>query len=88
MIREVTLDLTAMTAANTWSYEGEVASTTLGDTQRLWNGNTLATYSNSSIIHEVSPTGELVQSLQFSGGLGYTSKRQSLYGPPPKQTGQ
>jgi hypothetical protein len=87
VIREVTLDLTAMTAANTWQYEGGQRSNTLGDAQRLWNGNTLATYSNANTIHEVSPTGELVQSLQFMAGtLGYTTKRQSLYGPTPKQS--
>jgi hypothetical protein len=89
VIREVTLDLTALTAANTWQYEGGLTSNTLGDTQRLWNGNTLATYSNSNTIHEVSSSGELLQSIQFmAGGLGYTSKRQSLYGAPPKQSGQ
>jgi hypothetical protein len=88
-IRETTLDLTAMTAATTWSYAGGVASQTLGDAQRLWNGNTLATYSNTSTIHEVNATGELLESIRFMGnGLGYVSKRQSLYGPPPKQTGE
>jgi hypothetical protein len=76
-----------MTAANTWQYEGGQRSTTLGDTQRLWNGNTLATYSNANTIHEVDASGDLLQSLQFmAGGLGYTIKRQSLYGPPAKQT--
>ena len=87
VIREVTLDLTAMTAANTWQYESGQRSNTLGDAQRLWNGNTLATYSNANTIHEVSASGELLQSLQFmAGGLGYTLKRQSLYGPSPKQS--
>jgi hypothetical protein len=89
VIREVTLDLTAMTATGSWQYEGNLTSNTLGDTQRLWNGNTLATYSNAGTIHEVNPTGELLQSLSFSanGGIGYSMKRRSLYGPPPKQTG-
>jgi hypothetical protein len=88
IIREVTLDLTAFTAANTWQYDGDENSGTLGDAQRLWNGNTLATYSNAGTIHEVSPTGTLLQTITFSvsGGVGYMSKRQSLYGPPAKQT--
>jgi hypothetical protein len=87
ILREVTLDLTAMTAATTWQYDGNESSLTLGDVQRLWNGNTLATYSNAGIIHEVNAGGSLVQSLTFSsgGGLGYATKRQSLYGAPPKQ---
>ena len=91
VIRELTLDLDAMTATGTWQYEGHLRSTTLGDTQRLWNGNTLATYSNAGVVHEVNATGELLQSLTFTVGggvgLGYTMKRKSLYGPPPKQTG-
>jgi hypothetical protein len=87
VIREVTLDLTAMTAANTWQYDGNEGSNTLGDAQRLWNGNTLATYSNAGTMHEVSPTGTLLQTISFDvgGGVGYMSKRQSLYGPPTKQ---
>ena len=53
-MREVTLDLTAMTAATTWMYDGNENSNTLGDVQRLWNGNTLATYSNAGVFHEVN----------------------------------
>jgi hypothetical protein len=88
--REVTLDLTAMTAATTWMYNGNESSQTLGDVQRLWNGNTLVTYSNAGTIHEVNASGTLLQSISFDagGGVGYMSKRQSLYGPPAKQTGQ
>jgi hypothetical protein len=88
VVREVTLDFDTMTATGTWQYDGDETSQTLGDAQRLWNGNTLATYSNSNTTHEVSPSGELLQSMSFSAsGLGYTMKRRSLYGPPPKQTG-
>ena len=86
--REVTLDLTAMTAATTWMYAGGESSNTLGDVQRLWNGNTLITYSNAGTFHEVNASGTLLQSITFSagGGVGYATKRQSLYGPGPKQT--
>ena len=86
--REVTLDLTAMTAATTWMYDGNRASQTLGDVQRLWNGNTFITYSNTGVMHEVNASGTLLQSITFSsgGGVGYMSKRQSLYGAPTKQS--
>ena len=33
LMREVTLDLTAMTAATTWMYNGTERSNTLGDVQ-------------------------------------------------------
>src|SRR6185503_6115581 len=77
--REVTLDLVAKTATTTWMYAGGEASTTLGDVERLWNGNTLVTYSNAGIIHEVDAAGTLVQTTSFStmGGMGYATKRQS-----------
>ena len=90
IMREVTLDLTAMTAATTWQYDGNESSNTLGDVQRLWNGNTFATFSNEGVFHEVDASGTLVESLSFStnGGVGYATKRQSLYGPHPKHTGQ
>jgi hypothetical protein len=89
IMREVTLDLTAMTAATTWMYNGNENSNTLGDVQRLWNGNTLATFSNAGVFHEVNASGTLVESLEFStgGGVGYATKRQSLYGPHPKHSG-
>ncbi|HEX6273335.1 MAG TPA: aryl-sulfate sulfotransferase [Polyangiaceae bacterium] len=85
--REVTLDLTMMTAANTWQYDGDENSNTLGDVQRLWNGNTFVTYSNAGTFHEINSNGDLLESISFSagGGVGYATKRQSLYGPGPKQ---
>ena len=88
VMREVTLDLSAMTAATTWQYDGNESSSTLGDVQRLWNGNTLATYSNEGVFHEVNASGTLVESLTFStgNGVGYATKRQSLYGPHPKHS--
>ena len=60
-----------------------VNSSVLGDVQRLPNGNTLVTYSTAGQIHEVSPTGTLVQRLQSSANsFGYAEFRKSLYGPP------
>jgi len=82
---EVELDLTAMTATRVWSYAGDNSSITLGDVQRLDNGNTLTTYSNAGVIHEVNAALELVQSFEWSlgGAVGYVHHRPSLYGPPP-----
>lgn len=70
-----------------WSYEGANGekSANLGDAQRLPGGNTLVTFSNDSIVHEVSPDGEVV--LRWTGTegtrLGYLEWRPSLYGGSP-----
>jgi hypothetical protein len=53
----------------------------LGDVQRLPNGNTLITYSTSGIIEEVTSSGDLVQTIS-ANSFGYTSFRETLYGPP------
>jgi hypothetical protein len=63
-------------------YEGERFSANLGDVQRLPQGNTLVTYSNDSIIHEIDADGTLL--LEIDGGgyaFGYASWRPTLYGP-------
>jgi len=75
-------DAGALTATLAWSHVGEAGSMILGDVQRLPNGNTLVTYSTDGTIHEISPTRELVQSLSIGGQFGYTSFRETLYGPP------
>jgi hypothetical protein len=49
----------------------------------LPNGNTLVTFSQGGLIHEVDSTGKLVMSLKTSG-FGYTEFRESLYGAPPR----
>ena len=81
---EVTLDLQTMTATRVWQYVSGERSIIFGDVERLANGNTLVTYSSFGVLHEVSPTGELVQELQWepSAAVGYVTKRASLYGPP------
>jgi hypothetical protein len=64
-------------------YDSGHVSTNLGDVQRLPGGNTLVTYSNDSIIHEIDPEGNLVLEIDAGGyALGYASWRASLYGPP------
>lgn len=83
---EILLNLTEMTATRVWEYEGGVRALIFGDVQRPDNGNTLVNYSNAGEIHEVDPSGSLVQAIswQLGGATGYSMKRQSLYGPPPK----
>ena len=75
--------MSGATAELSFSYasSGNV-SNTVGDARRLPNGNTLVTYSNQGLIHEVSPSGQLVQSISTSP-VGYTVRRSTLYGPPP-----
>jgi hypothetical protein len=60
-----------------------MASNVLGDVQRLPNGNTLVTYSNSSQIVEMDASWNTVQTLKASS-LGYADWRETLYGPPPR----
>ena len=78
------LDTSNMTAASVLSYQPRGAtSLTLGDIQRLPNGNTLVTYSNGGTMHEIDPSGQLVATFQVPGRFGYAEFRESLYGPPP-----
>jgi hypothetical protein len=83
---EIQLDLNSMTATRVWEYSSGNSSNVLGDVQRLDNGNTVVTYSDSGVIHEVDANGNLLQEItwQLGGALGYVMKRQTLYGPPPK----
>lgn len=82
-VREFELDPRAGTATEVWSYVSDKGSATLGDVQRLPNGNTLITYSNAGVMHEVDLQGSLVQSFA-TGSLGYATHRPTLYGPPPR----
>ncbi len=76
-------ELTEPEATLVWSYSSEYSSPTLGDVQRLPNGNTLITYSNAGVIQEVDRDQRLVQ--QFgTTSLGYVEHRPTLYGPPPR----
>jgi hypothetical protein len=75
----------AMTSSNAtlkWFYEETQRSGILGDVERLPNGNTLITYSDTGVIYEVTETEDLVQSLTASQNFGYSSFRKTLYGPP------
>ncbi len=82
-IKEYSLNESAGTANLVWEYSGNGGSATLGDVQRLANGNTVITYSNGGTVIEVDPGKNVLQ--EFStDSLGYVVFRESLYGPPPK----
>lgn len=70
-----------------WRYEGAAGekSQNLGDVQRLPGGNTLVTFSNDSIVHEVTPDKKVVVKWKGMLGtrLGYSEWRPDLYGPSP-----
>ena len=80
----------SFTATQAWSYEVPgLKSTVLGDVQRLPNGNTLIDYSTLGQMHELSPSGDVVQVItakplgtQATGTFGYMNFRETLYGPP------
>jgi len=80
---EFSLDENAGSASEVWRYSGGASSQTLGDVQKLGNGNVLVTYSNNGVIHEVSPSGTLLRTLTASG-FGYSDVRGSLYGAPDR----
>ena len=58
-------------------------SDSLGDVQRLPNGNTLVVFSNDGLIEEVDSSWTVVQTLEASS-FGYADWRETLYGPPPR----
>jgi hypothetical protein len=66
-------------------YDSGIATSNLGDVQRLPGGNTLVTYSTASVIHEVDSQGNLVLEITGASGvrIGYTLWRETLYGSPP-----
>ncbi len=79
---EYSLNTTSWTATRVWAYQSSgINSAVLSDAQRLPNGNTLVTYSVPGTIHEVSPTGQVVMTLD-TASVGYADYRESLYGPP------
>ncbi len=82
-VLEYALDEANWSATLVWEYASDLGSATLGDVQRLPNGNTLITYSNAGTIAEVDPGGQLVQ-VFTTDPLGYAMHRTKLSGPPPK----
>lgn len=74
-----------MSASQSKSYQSSSNShsDTLGDVQRLPNGNTLVTFSNNGLIQELDSSWNVVQSLSASS-FGYADWRETLYGGPPR----
>lgn len=58
------------------------SATNFGDVQRLSNGNTIITYSTSSLMQEVDASDQVVLEVKGSGSFGYVEFRESLYGLP------
>ncbi len=82
--RALEFQLNGTTATQIFEYRPAVntSSQTLGETKRLPNGNTLVTFSNAGVIHEVNGSGQMVQEILVDQ-IGYTVRRTTLYGPPP-----
>lgn len=75
------------TAKQVWTYASNLTVQILGDVQRLDNGNTLITFSTAGEIREVSASGTVLQTIKSVGSgnlFGFSEKRKSLYGPPPR----
>lgn len=70
-------------AMRTDTYSPGTTSNVLGDVQRLPNGNTLVAFSTASVLQEIDPMKNLVQTINGPGG--YADWRPTLYGPPARQ---
>jgi hypothetical protein len=83
---ELVLDPTAKTSTKKWSYTASPALQvdSLGDVERLPNGNTIVDYATKSALQEVDPSGTVLQEIKTIGNFGYLEKRASLYGPSTK----
>jgi len=82
---EMQLDLDTMGATRTRVFDGGHSSQTFGDAQILLNENLLVNYCNDGVILEVDTDDQLVAEWTFSGGIGYSNQRPTLYGLPPRQ---
>jgi hypothetical protein len=76
--------ISGTSATNDWSYSGMGNSGTLGDIQKLPNGNVLITASQLGQMHEIDENNMLVQAMKFQS-LGYSHHRPTLYGAPPER---
>jgi hypothetical protein len=74
-------EVMAASKVKEWAGDGHEHSDTLGDIQRLPNGNTLVTFSNNGVIYELDPAWHVVQTLS-APSFGYAEWRPSLYEPP------
>ena len=95
MAIEMKLNLTAMTAAKSWSYKASPAISVgvLGDVQRMTtagpsgagNGNTVVDFGTGDTIQEVDSNGTMLQQITNQYPFGFMEKRATLYGPPTRQ---
>ena len=83
---EYMFDEANMTAEEVWRYTDGPTTMFGGDAQRLPNGNTIITYGNSGVLHEINAEQELVRELVWPIGnaVNCVEWRASLYGPPPR----
>ena len=82
---EFTYDLEQKTATPIHSYHPAEGFGTIafGGVQRLPNGNSVVTFSSNGVIHEIDPDRNLVRETVIGDPIGYSTKRATLYGPPP-----
>jgi hypothetical protein len=87
-VLEVMIDAAANTASQVWTYTANPpqVNQTLGDVQRMPNGNTMVGFSGKGLLQEVGADGTVLQSWSWPSPteFGYIEKRATLYGPPPK----
>lgn len=80
---EIAVDPDAGEAERTWSYTDPecLNVSTLGDAQRLANGNTLVVWSSAGQVDQVNPEGESVWqvSLDVGSAFGFGSFTETLY---------
>jgi hypothetical protein len=94
MAIEMKLNLTAMTAAKSWSYKASPAISVgvLGDVQRMTttgpsgagNGNTIVDFGTQNVVQEIDANGTVLQQIKSQYPFGFMEKRATLYGPPTR----
>ena len=82
---EFTYDLAQKTAGPIEIYHPVPTFGTIafGGVQRLPNGNSVVTFSSNGVIHEIDANKQLVRETVIGDSIGYSTKRATLYGPPP-----
>ncbi len=76
-------NLAASSVTPLGDYSSGEDSVAFGDVKELPNGNFYVTYSSTSVVHEISPTLELLRTIDVNVLIGYLEHRATLYGPPP-----
>ncbi len=86
VVREYELDEASETLRQVWSYRGDEAvhGETMGEAWRMPGGNTLHNYGEGQRVREVTPEGDVVWEVSWSGGglvweLGRTTPVEDLY---------